>query len=188
MFCPKCGASQPDELKFCKACGTNLEPITQMITGREPQFDWNKTWMSQILLSKEEIDRRKGITPEIRRYNEIKGGVITSIVGLGLMLFLAVFMEGIILSGKVEPGAAEILSRLWICGVIPVFVGLALIFNGLFVSKKVVELKKAAQAPEALGSGEPKSLKPADTSEFVPTNFSVTEGTTRTLSNSSREQ
>jgi hypothetical protein len=145
--------------------------------------------MSQVLLSKEEIDRRKGITPEIRRYHEIKAGVITSMAGLGVMLFLFIFMQGVIRSGQNAPGDAEILSRLWICGVIPVFVGLALIFNGVILSKKLVELSKGSRPQEdMLGPAEPKSLKAADTSEFVPTNFSVTEGTTRTLSNSSREQ
>ena len=189
MFCPKCGASQPDELKYCKACGINLQAITQALKGSDPQFDWNKSWVTDMFLSKEELDRRRGITPEIRRYNEIKGGVITASVGVGLMVFLAVLMQGVILSGQIQPGEQEILSRIWVVGVIPIFVGLALIFNGVFLSKKLVEMRKLPQTTEgSLPSADPRTLRPADTSEFVPAKFSVTEETTRHLSNSGREQ
>jgi hypothetical protein len=38
----------------------------------------------------------------------------------------AVFMEGIIAGGKIPSDAAQILSRLWVVGVIPFFVGLGL--------------------------------------------------------------
>lgn len=78
----------------------------------------------------------------MKRYNEIKAGVITGFVGLGMAIFLYVFMQGIILSGKVPLDTAEILSRLWVAGVIPLFVGIALIINGLFVSKKLVEIAR----------------------------------------------
>ena len=89
-------------------------------------------------------------------------------------------------SGQNPPGDAEIIRSVWVAGVIPFMVGLALIFNGLVVSRKTVELQKRAlgQAPDALPKGaQPQpSLKAADTSEFIPTGFSVTEGTTKHLS------
>jgi hypothetical protein len=188
MFCPQCGASQPEDLKFCKACGTNLQVVTQALTGKS-DFDWSKTWVQQLVLSKEELDRRRGITPEMKRYNEMKAGVITAAAGLGVMIFLNIFMQGVILGGQIQPGEEQILSRIWICGIIPFFVGLALIFNGLFVSKKLAELNKAKERQRELDSAaEPRSLRPADTSEFIPSKFSVTEGTTRHLSNVDREQ
>ena len=49
-------------------------------------------------------------------------------------------MEGIVAGGKVSHNAAEILSRVWIAGVIPLLVGLGIIFNGTFLSKKQVEV------------------------------------------------
>ena len=144
MFCPQCGSTQSEELKFCKVCGVNLHAVMQVVTAREPEekFDWSKTWVQEMFLSAEEKKRRKaelelqrGITPEVRRYNEIKAGVIVSSVGLALAIFLFVFMGGLIASGKVPPDAAEIISRLWVAGVIPLFVGLALIINGTVVSR-----------------------------------------------------
>ena len=190
MFCPQCGNKQSDELKFCNLCGANLYAVRQVVGTRatEEKFDWNKTWLAEMMLSEAErnkrqadFEQRHGLTPEIRRYNEIKGGVITSFVGVGLMLFLAVLGPAI---ASQNPHDAEIIRNVWVVGVIPLLVGLALIFNGLVVSRKLVELQKRARGvePEALPKGaEPPALKSADTNEFIPTGFSVTEGTTKHL-------
>jgi hypothetical protein len=195
MFCPQCGSKQGDELKFCNLCGANLYAVRQVVSTRaaEEKFDWSKTWVAEMMLSEAERKKRRvefeqedGLLPEIRRYNEIKGGVITSSVGIALMLFLSVIGMAVY---RVQPNdpEMEIIRSVWVAGFIPFMVGLALIFNGLFVSKKIVELKKRAlkpgPAPDALPKGaEQPSLKSADTSEFIPTGFSVTEGTTKHLS------
>src|SRR6516164_2748553 len=151
MFCPRCGSNQSDELKFCKACGANLYAVRQVVDTRvtNQKFDWSKTWVADMFMSGEEavrrqaeIERHLGITPATRRYQEIKAGVITSSVGLAVAVFLSIFMDGIIRSGRVSTAAAEILSHLWIVGVIPLFVGLALIINGYFVSRRIVDLWK----------------------------------------------
>lgn len=193
MFCPRCGTNQSDELRFCKSCGANLHAVKQVVETREGQkkFDWSDTWVAEMFLSgdahvrrKAELERALGLTPEVKRYNEIKAGVITASVGLAAMLFLAVFMQGIILGGKIPEDTAEILSRVWLVGVIPLFVGIALIINGVFVSKKIVEASQRQTLLER--SPETSLLPPRDTSEFVPAQFSVTEETTRHLSDSKR--
>jgi hypothetical protein len=200
MFCPRCGSSQSEDLKFCKSCGANLYAVRQVVDTRETgeKFDWSKTWVAEMFQSaeeatrrKDELERQRGITPEVKRYNEIKAGVITASVGLALAIFLYVFMEGIILGGKVSTNAAEILSRLWIAGVIPLFVGIALIVNGLFVSKKLVEVaRRPAEPGPSLGLPDtnPHSLRSADTTEFIPSGFSVTEETTKHLRSSGKKQ
>jgi len=193
MFCPRCGSSQDEELKFCKACGANLYAVRQVVDNRQTddKINWNNTWVAEMFASsaeavkrQKELERLKGITPEIKRYNEIKAGVITCSVGVALMIFLAIFMQGIIIGGKVQSDTAEILSRLWVAGVIPVFVGLALIFNGYFVSRRAIEAaKREGRETGALGGGtlDTPALKPANTTEFIPTRFSVTEDTTKHL-------
>jgi hypothetical protein len=139
---------------------------------------------------KEELDHRRGIAPEVTRYNEIKGGVIAGSVGLALAIFLNVFMHGLILSGSVAPDVAQILSRLWIVGVIPLFVGIALIINGVFVSKRLAEIARRA-AQTGLGIPEkrtnPLELPSAQTTEFIPS-FSVTEDTTKHLRSTDYKQ
>ncbi|HSK62388.1 MAG TPA: hypothetical protein VK893_01055, partial [Pyrinomonadaceae bacterium] len=124
-------------------------------------------------------------TPTVKRYREIKAGVITSSVGIGVAIFLFVFMQGV--AGQVDADEAEILRRIWIAGVIPFFVGLALIFNGLVVSRRLAELQEhqgELKRPGVLDGqvNNQRELRPADASEFIPPGFSVTEQTTRHLS------
>jgi hypothetical protein len=194
MFCPQCGNNQSDEVKFCKSCGANLFAVRQVVATRETggKFDWSKTWVAEMMLPKgerekrtEELERQRGIAPgSTRSQKEIKAGVITASVGVGLAIFLYVFMQGIILGGNVNHDADAILSRLWIVGVIPLFVGLGLLVNGLFV-------KSAGQAPTKPGAFErdapPLSLPPGEVSEFTSSPSSVTEHTTRQLRDSDRK-
>ncbi|MBC7929923.1 MAG: zinc ribbon domain-containing protein [Rubrivivax sp.] len=193
MFCPKCGVNQSDDMKFCKTCGANLQAVRQVIDagGAGEKFDWSKTWVAEMFLSEgerkrrdEELERQRGITPEIKRFKEIKGGVIMACIGIALMIFLYVFMMGIVLGGKVPHDEAEIISRIWIAGVIPFFIGLALLINGMFVSKKQVEIARREQqvGPDVLSEvTQRQALRAGNTAEIIPPGFSVTEGTTKHL-------
>lgn len=192
MYCPRCGSNQHDDVKFCTVCGANLSAVRQAVETRETagKLDPNKPWFADMALSdadskrrKEELDHSRGISAEVKRHNEIKGGVIVSSIGLALSIFLFVFMQGIILGG-VSPEAAEILSRLWVAGVLPFFVGIALIVNGVFVSKRLAEItRRAAQTGSSLPERDtnPLPLKSGETTEFLAPGFSVTEGTTKHL-------
>ncbi|HEX6649335.1 MAG TPA: hypothetical protein VF075_07340 [Pyrinomonadaceae bacterium] len=196
MLCPRCSSNQSDDIKFCTFCGANLEAVRAALESREPgkKFDWGDTWVAEMFMSgqanelrKLEMERQMGITPEVKRYNEIKAGVIVSSVGIAVAVFLFVFMQGI--AGHVDPKDAEIITRIWIAGIIPFMVGLALIINGLVVSKKMVEIqKREMKSTQELQEGAtPRGLRAADTSEFIPTSMSVTEGTTRHLSNTGQK-
>jgi hypothetical protein len=193
MFCPRCGSTQDEDLRFCKSCGANLLAVRRAVDSKEPETKVDPTapWFAAMAMSdaeskrqQEELYHRRGIAPEVQRYNEIKAGVITSSVGVGIVFLVYTVMQGIILSGAVSPATAEILSRLWIAGILPLLVGLALIVNGVFVSKKLAQIVKRAAEP-AQGSTEkgtnPLALPTADTPEFAPSSFSVTEGTTKHL-------
>src|SRR6266487_3109008 len=131
MFCPQCGVTQSEELNFCKSCGVNLYAVRHAVALREPgeKFDWSRTWVAEMFLSeserkrrKEQIERERGITPNMKRYTEIKAGVITSSVGVGVMIFLG-------------------------------------------------------------NAGATPALRSANTAEFVPPSFGITEGTTKHLKN-----
>ena len=205
MFCPQCGTRQSEELKFCKSCGANLYAVRQVVTARETgeKFDWSKTWVAEMLLTQAEQKKRRrelqdGVSPEEKtyneeekRYNEIKAGVITSSVGVGAMIFLYIFMQGIILGGQISPDEAEIIKRIWVAGIIPFIIGLGIIFNGLVVSKKLVEIAKrerraiaAPAATESFGKNK-EDLSPSsrDRYEHDEPRPSVTENTTRQLEN-----
>lgn len=202
MICPRCASNQNDNVKFCTFCGANLEAVREVMAIKETdrKFDWSETWVAEMFRSgeiaqqrKAEIERRLGITPEVKRYNEIKAGVIVSSIGLALMIFLHIFMQGV--AANVPPNEAEIVTRLWVAGFIPFFVGLALIINGVVVSRKQAEIiereRKRANSLEnetpELNAATPRALRPAETNEFIPTPFSVTDQTTRHLVNAEQD-
>jgi hypothetical protein len=200
MFCPQCGSTQSDDLKFCKSCGANLEALRQIMATRESggKFDWGNTWVAEMFKSGEdavrhqaEIERLQGITPEEKRLLEIKSGVITASVGIGLMILLFVLMGGIVATGRVSDAAAEILLRIWIVGVLPLLIGGALIFNGMFVSKRgaALSVHETDTGAKELGASADNYLSPADTNDLassVP--FSVTDRTTRHLQKEPRSR
>jgi hypothetical protein len=196
MLCPRCASNQSDEIKFCTSCGANLQAVRQALEIREPgkKFEWADTWVAEMFMSgkaaeqrKQEIERSMGITPEVKRYKEIKAGVIVSSIGIGIAIFLFVFMQGII--PNVSRDEAEILSRIWIAGILPFMVGLALIINGLIVSKKIVEaFEREQKRPDTLEEDPtPRGLPSADASDFIPAHMSVTDQTTRHLKKSERK-
>ncbi len=183
MFCPNCGNQANDEVKFCRKCGANLQGVQEAMLGRSNKtIDWDKTWVKEMLMSQEERERRQGITPEVKRMNEIKGGVITSAVGIGAMIFLFNLLGAV---AQKEPHNALILENVWLAGLVPFLIGLALIFNGLFVSKRIVKLKQqqldemqAARA-QTLATHTTNQLPEVET-PYTP-NFSVTEQATYPL-------
>ena len=188
MFCPQCGINQSEDLKFCKSCGANLHAVRQAVTTREPgeKIEWSKSWGE---LKRRQMELELYLSPEEKRYKEIKAGVITSCVGIAGMIFLYILMQGIILGGNIPPAAAEILSRVWVAGVIPFFVGIGLLINGVVVSKKLVELanrepqqRETARILKSTGKNkENASLSSSEWYEADSPQPSVTENTTRQL-------
>src|SRR5689334_4504855 len=146
MLCPRCSSNQSDEIRFCTFCGANLQAVREALEVPEgKKFDWSDTWVAEMFMSgqaneirKREMERQLGITPEVKRYNEIKAGVIVSCVGIAVSIFLFILMQGV--AAHAPAGDAAILTRIWVAGLIPFMVGLALIINGLVVSKKMVEI------------------------------------------------
>jgi len=173
MFCPGCGFQINDDLKFCRQCGANLRGVREAMTSRSTgKIDWSKTWWAEILYPKEELERMRGVTPEQKllneekkRLDEIKGGVITSLVGLGVMIFLYFFFDVL---AKQKPGAGgEIFRILWLTGIIPFLVGIGLFINGFFVSRRLVKLKEQMLQTETPASQAPVALPAKTTDQLV---------------------
>lgn len=195
MICPRCASNQGDDIKFCTSCGANLQAVREAMQAPDSagKFNWNNTWVAEMFMSgqanelrKREMERQLGITPEVKRYNEIKAGVIVSSVGVGVSIFLFFLMQAI---ASQNPRDAEILTRVWLAGVIPFMVGIALIINGVLVSKRMVEvIEREQNKVKNLEEGPaPRGLRSADTNEFIPANYSVTDSTTRHLESSERK-
>jgi len=194
MYCPQCGSSQSDDIKFCKTCGTNLFAVRRAVAVRDraDKFDWSKTWVAEMFLSegeremrKEQLERERGITPEIKREKELKAGVITLCIGVGVSIFLYVLMNGVIGTLNNPGKEVEILSRIWIAGVIPFFVGLGLILASLFVGRS----RRREATTDALETANPQaSLPSSDTERIANPPFSVTDQTTKHLEESEQKR
>lgn len=193
MFCPGCGILVSDDLKFCKQCGANLHNVRDAMSSRGPgeKFDWSKTWWADMIYAPEELERMRGVTleqklfnEEKKRLNEIKGGVITSLVGVGIMIFLRFFLD--VVANQAKSPDAEILRSVWMTGIIPFLVGAGLLINGFFVSNRLVKLKEQLLQTATSKPRTPASL-PAKTTDQLTldatpsSGASVTENTTAHL-------
>ncbi|MBL8188658.1 MAG: zinc ribbon domain-containing protein [Acidobacteria bacterium] len=144
MFCPSCGTETREAIKFCKKCGTNLKRVLGVLSkgGAGNSADWNQWWLEE---HQEKRERDKKKSPEEKRLEEVKAGVITASIGLALSIFLNLLFEAI--ANTVGGPEAIILQRIWAVGLVPLFIGLAVVFNGMFITKRIVELKTPRPDP-----------------------------------------
>ena len=198
MFCPGCGSQVNDDLKFCRLCGVNLHNVRDAMMSRDAsgKFDWSKTWWAGMLYSQAELEQMRAVTPEEKRIgeekkriNEIKGGVITGLIGIGVMISFYFFFGAV--ADVAAPKAATIASRLWMLGLIPTLIGAGLFINGFIISRRLVELteklhRNAAPEPVPQAGAEPASLKAKTTDQLMidaqpAARYSVTEDSTAHL-------
>ena len=183
MYCPQCGTQTEPGIKYCKKCGQALNRIRSNMSRGGSSANWNEVWIEEHL---EERRSKRKKTPEEKRLEEIKGGVITSSVGLAITIFFSFLFDAI---ANLTPGPeANILRSLWAVGLVPLCVGAGLIFNGVFVSRRLVELKRQqelfAQQSQALPGSAVDTAPVAQLPEARPQatpEFGVTEHTTARL-------
>jgi hypothetical protein len=193
MYCPSCGTESGDQTKYCTKCGVNLRRVKGVLgkggAGVMDGTDWGE--LARLEERKARIEERtkhrnewRKKTPEEKRLTEIKAGVIASSVGFGLMIFLNLLFDAI--ASTVDGPAANILRSLWAVGLVPFMIGLGVIFNGLFVSKRIVELKRAQerkdqQSPLFSTPNTSPVARLVEPSQSPISDFSVTETTTTKL-------
>jgi hypothetical protein len=191
MFCPSCGTESNDQTKYCTKCGVNLRNVKEAMVddkkqkgflhdieahGSHSHPGWPWWWAMAVNESKQ--------SPEEKRIHEIKGGVITSCVGLSITIFLFLLLNAV--SIGLDPKVRAILHAVPFAGMIPLLIGLGIIFNGLFLSKRLVNLKREQEQAnkQPLFSTVPETAPVARLSEsYQPpiADFSVTESTTTKL-------
>jgi hypothetical protein len=185
MYCPSCGTEAADQTKYCTKCGVNLRRVKGVMgkggAGGREDADWQRATLEDW---KAEREKRRRKTPEEKRLNEIKGGVITSSVGLGVMIFMSLLFDAI--ASTIDGPESNILRSLWVVGLIPFMIGLGIIFNGLFVSKRIVDLKRQQEGKDqqSLLFSAPNTSPVArlvEPSQPQVSDFSVTETTTTKL-------
>ncbi|HEU0175379.1 MAG TPA: hypothetical protein VFV58_14050 [Blastocatellia bacterium] len=185
MYCPSCGIEASDQTKYCTKCGVNLRRVKGVLgkggASLNKGDDWEPLWLEY---RKSRIEARRKRTPEEKRLNEIKAGVIVSSCGFGLMVFLSILFAAI--ASTIDGPEANILRSLWAVGLVPFMVGLGILLNGLFVSKRVVELKRRQeptdqQPPLFSAPNTSPVARLAEPAQSPIADFSVTETTTTKL-------
>jgi hypothetical protein len=160
MFCPGCGIQVSDGLKFCKQCGVNLRSAREAITtssadSTEEKSDWSKAWMEFL---PEEARKRLSPTPEAKRLTELKEGVLTIFTGFGVMIFFYFLFDAL---AKQSGDGANFLRSLYWLGIIVVLVGVGMIFNGLFISQRMLKPKERRTQPSLFESPVDMTRLPA---------------------------
>lgn len=171
MYCPSCGSSNQDGIKFCTRCGTNLGIVTDALTGN---------------IGSTTIGDR--VMKLLKSYNKGRGEIITGaiLIPIGLLLWTAL---GLTKLGFMP--AFFIICWLFFWGVPSLAVGLS---RMLAASSEMKALGYDPRKGLVAGTSQRQSIPPAshedtasDTKSFStgPLSFpgSATEQTTRQLEN-----
>lgn len=196
MFCPNCGIDEKQPNQFCRACGTNLLPVREVverpdgvtasaITARE---QIGRAVAAKIRETQNVYDLKKvaeDVLPEIEKFLEspeekrvrrIRVGVLIALIGLGAslgFLFAGIFGEKDFVN-FIAPA------------LVTLFIGLSFIVNGMFftVTKKALPDNAVdAERQRELDAGTSGLKLPEPASLF---SSSVTENTTQHLKNKQR--
>jgi hypothetical protein len=201
MFCPNCGLEDPNQNQFCRSCGTSLNVVrtalehpdaitTSAINAREgigraiaakiAEFeDANELRQSvyEILPAIErllESPEERRLSQREQRLNQVREGVLTSIVGL------AIILSFLLISWITGEEKVLIVSAL---GFLVLMIGLGITITALWFTglPKALPTSSRRASPPLEPREEPQSVtregRPTEPSRF----YSVTEGTTREL-------
>jgi hypothetical protein len=168
MFCPKCATANPEQAKFCRACGMNLETVALALTGQLVPGS-KKEWLGK---------RSKGV-------RETVAGAI--LLGVSL-LALAGFFLGALATGEFEVLAGWVATCSWmaIWGVIRLVRGLPDVIESKMMLRDMERIAggptAAPTAPLLSSAGGRQAAPGAVTAPEPVPPLSVTEHTTEALS------
>lgn len=190
MFCPNCGIDEKQPNQFCRACGTNLLPVREVverpdgvtasaITARE---EIGRAVAAKIRETQNVYDLKKvaeDVLPEIekflespeeRRIRRIRVGVLIALIGLGASI--GFFLGGIFADRGMLPGIVP--------AIVAFFIGLSFVINGMFFTvtkKRLLDKANDAERQRQLDGNTNDLSLPEPARPFS----SVTENTTTHL-------
>ena len=89
------------------------------------------------------------------------------------MIFLYFFFD--VVARQTSGADADLLRSLWMTGIIPFMVGVGLLINGFFVSRRLVRLKEQL-LQAAMSAPQPPPALPAKTTDQLVANASPSRG------------
>lgn len=149
MFCPNCGIDEKQPNQFCRACGTNLLPVREVVEGPDgvtasaitAREEIGRAVAAKIRETQNVYDLKKvaeDVLPEIEKFLEspeekrvrrIRLGVLIALIGLGATI-------GFLLASTADRGIIIMMAP----ALATLFIGIAFIVNGIFftVTKKAI--------------------------------------------------
>jgi len=169
VFCPKCGANNLDDAKFCRSCGADIHLVPQALTGHLPEG------ALEVREGEGKAERKK--RKKAKEPPTLEQGLENFFLGIA---FLVIFLLGLTYFNA--------LYMLWIWFIIPALAGV-----GEGIGQVIRSLRESPALPPAAAAADfrPEAIAPpaarrselpaADTSEILTPPVSVTESTTRNL-------
>lgn len=144
MYCPSCGTEERQTSQFCRACGSDMKTLRNLlqkpdsitvsaISAREEIGRAIATKIQTLESAKDLKKVAEEVLPEVekflespaeRRLRRLRAGVITAAVGLGVTL--------IMLLGKVVIMPLALIG--WPAGLLVFLIGVGIIINGILFS------------------------------------------------------
>jgi len=168
MYCPRCAAQNLEEVKFCRACGTNIETVALALAG---QPDRARISSDKAQNASTGLEKRSAGLKKIVRATGLLGS--SALVGAALALF----------SHEADWIVLWMIFAGWMAcwGMISLTSGGAELIESrhtLATERATSELVGANSSP-GLGGGQAPSATPLTPGKSAPP--SVTEYTTKTL-------
>jgi zinc-ribbon domain len=216
MYCPKCGAKALEGQRFCKACGINLELVSDALEGGEDTLGQLRLDMEALKTSAKNFGKNfkpmhpkpamKDLSehaPKAKDWlsyswqHNLKNGLMSLFggVGLGVVLYYLgqiAIREGVILSieeaaeGRIH-GLESIARWLWLFALIPVLKGLAQIIYAALFAESIATLSERFKPPQIVQQiVQPPDTAPI-TNDLKEAPPSVTEHTTQIFDAAPRE-
>lgn len=182
MYCPKCATPHADDVKFCRACGTELEAVALALSGKSAKPAKSQKRKSEMVTADDWLEKRIESVSGITRGSILL--VVSAIIGAAMMLFIPSSFD-----------APWIILWTVFFGWMAVWGGIEIAYglSGVLEAKsrlRLVELKNltldATPNPaQLLAGGEiTRNTNPFATTRQPP--VSITEGTTRHLNDAER--
>jgi hypothetical protein len=172
MYCPRCATQNLDDIKFCRACGTNLETVALALSDQQ----------HPVKLSKDEDEEPKPEKSWLEKRKEGMDGIVkgTGLMGASLLIGIALGLfsnapDWIIIWAGLAGWMA-----CW--GFISMVSGIGALAEARFLRRQLGQTANRSTAPiaQTLPSGHQAMLPDAlDTPKLSPP--SVTEHTTKPL-------
>jgi hypothetical protein len=197
MFCPKCGTSGNEAQKFCKACGTNLQLVSdalgkggdlfgQVVSidmeslnkkvaefARNLKPEWENFWKTNVTdnfggTAKIDPYAHGGHRPPEPPHKQlpknwlsyswqhsVKQGIVSLLAGAGTAAVFYYFGRAVINSGAINDlealarvsGLGQIVSLLWLLGVVPALKGIGQLFYAAFFAPSIFKLAQQLMPP-----------------------------------------